>query len=358
MLSFVYNGMPARVIFGSGTIADLPSEVDRLGLSRVLVLSAPAQEADARGICDRLGKLSAGLYPHATMHTPVSRTDDALAVVRDRNIDGFVAIGGGSTTGLSKALAYRTDLPQLIIPTTYAGSEMTPILGETHEGQKHTKSSPRILPEVVIYDVDLTMTLPASVSGTSGMNAMAHAVEAMYANDRNPVINLIATDAVKTLALALPRVIDNPLDKDARADALYGAWLSGICLGSVGMALHHKLCHVLGGLFDLPHAETHAVILPHVLAYNAPAIPDAIERLKDALRTTDPAAALFDLADRLGAKTSLAEIAGSMSLDDLERAAQVASQNQYWNPRTIEVESIRSLLQNAWTGNLRTQNGS
>ena len=187
-----------------------------------------------------------------------------------------MALGGGSTIGLAKAIALRTDLPQIAIPTTYAGSEMTPILGETKDGRKTTQKSPKVLPEVVIYDVDLTMTLPQGLSGTSGINAIAHAVEALYAEDSNPIISVLAEQSIAALGRSLPKIAADPGDREARSDAQYGAFLAGACLGSVGMALHHKLCHTLGGMFDLPHSETHTIVLPHALAYNAPAVPKAV----------------------------------------------------------------------------------
>ncbi len=204
-------------------------------------------------------------------------------------------MGGGSTTGLGKAIALRTDLPQIVLPTTYAGSEMTPILGETRDSAKTTLRDPKVLPEVVIYDVELTLGLPASVSAASGMNAIAHAVEALYARDRNPLISLAGEEGVAALARALPKILDAPRDHEARSEALYGAWLCGVCLGTVGMALHHKLCHALGGSFGLPHAETHAIVLPHAAAYNAPAAPAALACVARALGTDDAARGLDDL---------------------------------------------------------------
>jgi alcohol dehydrogenase class IV len=265
---FTYDLPPTRVIFGAGTLARLVLEVERLGARQALVLSTPGRaEAQANGIAASLGKRSAGIFAGAVMHTPVAVTERALRVVRERGADALVAVGGGSTTGLGKAIALRTGLPQIVLPTTYAGSEMTPILGETREGAKTTLKDPKILPEVVIYDVDLTLGLPAGVSAASGMNAIAHAVEALYARDRNPLISLAAEEGVAALARALPKILDAPRDHEARSEALYGAWLCGVCLGTVGMALHHKLCHALGGSFGLPHAETHAIVLPHAAAY-------------------------------------------------------------------------------------------
>lgn len=348
MRPFSYNGHPARVIFGTGTLSQLPDEVARLGLKRALVLATPPQEADATRIAALLGDASAGVFAGAVMHTPVAVTEQAMAVITERQADGVVAIGGGSTTGLAKAIALRTDLPQIIVPTTYAGSEMTPILGETKDNTKTTQSSPRILPEVVIYDVDLTMTLPAGLSGTSGINAIAHAVEALYAQDANPIIDLMALEAIGALYRSLPRIAKDPADREARSDALYGAWLCGMCLGAVGMSLHHKLCHTLGGTFDLPHAETHTAVLPHALAYNAPAIPSVIERLQAKLGVEDPAGALFDLAGAVGAERSLRGL--GMPEEGIEDATDRAFANPYWNPRPLERDAVRALIARAYAG--------
>ncbi|MEN3351086.1 MAG: maleylacetate reductase, partial [Bradyrhizobium sp.] len=195
---------------------------------------------------------------------------------------------------------------------------------------------------------DLTLTLPAGLAATSGINAIAHAVEALYARDTNPVISLMAEEGIRALAGALPAIAAKPDDRAARSDALYGAWLCGVCLGAVGMALHHKLCHTVGALFDLPHAETHAVLLPHTIAYNAPAAPEAIGRAARALGAPDAADGLFDLSARLGAPRALAEI--GMPEDGIARAAELATKNPYWNPRPIEADGIRALLTRAWSG--------
>jgi alcohol dehydrogenase YqhD (iron-dependent ADH family) len=224
---FVYESLPSRVIFGSGTRDRLGAEIDRLGLRRVLVLSTPPQRADAEKLAASLGGRVAGVFAEAAMHTPVDVTERVMAQVAARQVDGTVAVGGGSTTGLGKAIALRTDLPQIVLPTTYAGSEMTPILGETREGRKTTQRSAKVLPEVVIYDVDLTMTLPQALSATSGMNAIAHAVEALYSPDRNPIVSLMADEAITALGRALPIIMADPADRLARSDALYGAWLCG-----------------------------------------------------------------------------------------------------------------------------------
>jgi len=348
MREFLYKANPARVVFGAGTLARLPEEVERLGLSRVLVVATPEQESQARSLARSLGARAAGVFAGAKMHTPVEVTDAAMAMAIECKADGLVAVGGGSTTGLAKAIAFRTDLPQIVAPTTYAGSEMTPILGETKDGRKTTLTSGRVLPEVVIYDVELTLGLPVTMSVTSGMNAIAHAVEALYARDANPIVAMMAEEAVGAMARALPKIAKRPADLEARADALYAAWLCGVCLGSVGMALHHKLCHTLGGAFGLPHAETHAAVLPHALAYNAPAAPEAIARINRALDRQDAPRALYDLAHGLGAEMSLGKL--GMPEGGVDEAVDLAMANPYWNPRPLEKQTLRAALQAAFDG--------
>jgi alcohol dehydrogenase class IV len=350
---FTYTGHPMRVVFGTGTLSSVRDEAERLAIQRALVLTTPAQTGHGRAVTELLGDRAVGLFSGAVMHTPVEVTAAALDLTGTLAADGIVSIGGGSTIGLGKAIAVRTGLPQIAIPTTYAGSEMTPILGETQDGRKTTRSSPEILPETVIYDVDLTLGLPVSLSGTSGINAIAHAAEALYAREANPITSLMAEQAIAALARALPAIAGDPADHDARRGALYGAWLCGICLGAVGMSLHHKLCHVLGGTFGLPHSETHTVMLPHALAYNAAAAPEAMGRIARAVRISDRSgdaapSALYDLAGAVGAQRSLAAL--GMPADGLDRAADLAVANPYWNPRPLERDAIRALLERAFTG--------
>ena len=348
MTPFHFTSDPVRVIFGRGTLDKVGDEVRRLGRSRALLLSTPQQVGQVRDLAGRLGALAVGVFSDATMHTPVEVTERALAMVVELKADCTVALGGGSTTGLGKAIALRTDLPQIVIPTTYAGSEATAIIGETRDGVKATQRTLKVLPEVIVYDVDLTMTLPASMAATSGMNAIAHAIEALYAQDANPVTSLMAEECIRALARALPRIAANPGDLEARSDALYGAWLGGTCLNAVGMALHHKLCHTLGGSFDLPHAETHTVVIPHATAYNRVAAPAAMQRIAAALGAKDAAAGLFDLAVSLKAPTSLKSL--GLREADLDRAADLAVKSPYWNPRPVDRAGIRALLDDAFHG--------
>ena len=259
-----------------------------------------------------------------------------------------MAIGGGSTTGLGKAIALDSGLPILAIPTTYAGSEMTPIYGITEGGLKKTGKDPRVLPRTVIYDPELTYGLPVPMSVTSGINAIAHAAEGLYSVDGNPIMDLMAEEGIAALGRALPAIRTQPRDPAARADALYGAWLCGTVLGNVGMALHHKLCHTLGGSFNLPHAETHTIVLPHALAYNAAAAPRAMERIARALGGRSAAQAVFDLARDNGAPVALRDI--GLQEADLARACDIALQNQYPNPRPLERAPLMQLLQDAFEG--------
>ena len=345
---FIYNGQPARVIFGAGRLADLGAEIDRLGGKRAILIVTPRQKAFAEDIAGQLDGRVAGIFAEAEMHTPVAVTERAMALVGEARADLAVAIGGGSTVGLSKAIALRTRLPQIVVPTTYAGSEMTPILGETKDGVKTTQSSPEILPEVVIYDVALTLSLPPKLAVTSGMNAIAHSVEALYARERNPIISLMAEESIRAIGRALPGIVAAPGDRGPRSDALYGAWLAGSCLGSVGMSLHHKLCHTLGGTFGLPHAETHTIVLPHATAYNAAAAPEAMRRIAGALGASDAADGLYDLARSLGAQMGLRDL--GMPEEGIDRAAELAVKNPYWNPRAIEPAAVRGLIARAWAG--------
>ena len=345
---FVYNGAPGRVVFGRGTIAGVGEEAARLGIAHALVISTLEQAAEGERVRELLGNRAIAVFAGARMHTPVDVTEQAMAIVGRDHVDGTVAIGGGSTTGLGKAIALRTNLPQIVLPTTYAGSEMTNLLGETAGGEKKTLRDPKIRPETVIYDVDLTLTLPPKLSVTSGLNAMAHAVEGLYARDGNPVLSLMAEEGIRAIGAALSGIARDPRDAGARSDALYGAWLCGMALASTSMAIHHKLCHVLGGSFDLPHAETHAVILPHAIGYNAHAAPEAIGRVARALGVADAAAGLFDMAKAAGAPTALRDI--GMPESGLDRAADLAVADPYWNPRPIERGAIRALLDDAWHG--------
>lgn len=345
---FIYSGLAGRVVFGAGSLAHAGREIELLGARRALILCTPEQRDVADRLADVLGARAAGIFDRAVMHVPVEVAREARDVAASLQADCAVAIGGGSTTGLGKAIALESGLPILAIPTTYAGSEMTPIYGITEAGLKKTGRDVRVLPRTVIYDPDLTMGLPVDMSVASGINAIAHAAEGLYSVDGNPVMDLMAQEGIAALARAVPALRRASGDRQARSDALYGAWLCGIVLGNVGMGLHHKLCHTLGGTWNLPHAQTHAIVLPHALAYNRSHAPQAMRRIADALGGTDAAGAAYDLVQQNGIPTALRDI--GMPLDGLERACELALQAQYPNPRPLEREALTVLLRNAYAG--------
>ena len=345
---FIFSAHAARVVFGVGSLAHLDREIGLLGAKRALVLSTPEQAAQAEDLAKRLGSRCAGVFAKAVMHVPVETARQARNEAARIGADCAVAIGGGSTTGLGKAIALESSLPILAIPTTYAGSEMTTIYGITEGGQKKTGRDPRVLPKTVIYDPEITLSLPPALSATSGMNAIAHAVEALYAVDANPIISMMSEEGIRALAQGLPGVMANPHDMAARNLCLYGAWLCGMALNGTSMALHHKLCHTLGGSFNLPHAETHTVVLPHATAYNAKAAPEAMMRVARALGATEAARGLYDLEVKLGTPRALKDL--GMPESGLDKAADLAAANPYANPVPIERAAIRQLLDNAFHG--------
>lgn len=348
MKPFVYTAQPARVVFGAGSLSQLAKEIDALGAKKALVLSTPEQRASAEMVATLLGPRAAGVFDRAVMHVPIETAREARELAKKLGADCAVAIGGGSTTGLGKAIALDSGLPILAIPTTYAGSEMTPIYGITEAGLKKTGRDLRVLPRTVIYDPELTLSLPVGLSVTSGINAIAHAAEGLYAVDSNPIMDLMAEEGIAAIGRALPAIKKEASNMAARSDALYGAWLCGTVLGHVGMALHHKLCHTLGGSFNLPHAETHTIVLPHALAYNAKAAPQAMQRIARALGGASAAQAVYDLAKANGAPVALKDI--GMQEADLDKACDIALQNQYPNPRPLERVAIRQLFQDAFEG--------
>jgi maleylacetate reductase len=343
--AFTYDAPATRVVFGPGRRCELPAELTRLGVQRALVVAS----GSAREVAGKLARLAGavGVFQGAVQHVPQETADLARARAAEARADGLVAVGGGSAIGVAKAVALESALPILALPTTYSGSEMTPIYGITAGGRKRTGRDARVLPRVVIYDPELTLDLPPAVSGPSGMNALAHCVEAFYGPGANPVTSLMAEEATRLLAGALPQVVRAPKDLEARSEALYGACLAGAALAVAGTGLHHRLCHVLGGSYGLPHAETHAVLLPHVLAFNAPATPHTVARLRRVLGD-DPAVALFDLGSRLHTPPGLRAI--GMKEECLDEAAHLGCDSPPANPRAVEARGLRALLDDAFRG--------
>lgn len=355
MNPFTYDQLPGRIVFGAGRLAEVGAEVERLGARRVMLISDWATADAAAAITVQLGARLALAWDEVAQHVPVDLAERARDAATDAAIDCVVCLGGGSSTGLAKALALSHEVPIVAVPTTYAGSEQTSIYGLTGGRHKQTGKNPIVVPKTVIYDPELTVGLPPQVTGPSAFNALAHSVEALYAPGNNPVTSALALEGVRAIHDSLPTVMSSPGDLEARGTLLYGAYLSGVALGTTSTGLHHKLCHVLGGRFNLVHADAHSVILPHAIAFNAPALPDEMARLADALGAHggDPAAALWDLAVASNVPTRLADLAGSDGLlrrEDLPGAAHAAAEEITVNPRPVTEADLLGLLERAYEG--------
>jgi maleylacetate reductase len=343
--AFVYDALPGRVVFGVGSVEHLGEEVDRLGAGRVLAI---AGKRAIDGLVERLGGRWAASFTDVQQHVPVEAAARAVAAASEAGADCLVAMGGGSATGMAKAVALERQVPIVAVPTTYAGSEVTPIYGLTGPEGKRTGRDPRVLPRTVVYDPALTTGLPAQVTGPSGMNALAHCVEALYAPGANPITSLLAEEGARALHRGLPGAVADPGDLAARSDALLGAWLAGTALAAAGIGIHHQLCHLLGGAYRLPHAELHAVVLPHAVHFVAPAARPQLARLAGSLGVDDVAGGIWDLGRRLGTPASLAEL--GLAEAELDRAAEQAVARVVQTPRRAGVSELRALLQAAWQG--------
>lgn len=350
MPRFDYEALPGRVVFGAGTARKaLAAEVDRLGATRVLLVATEQEEALARELAAPMGDRVVAVFGGVRPHVPLPVAEAARALAGSVRADALLSVGGGSTTGTAKAIALTTGLPILAVPTTYAGSEVTPVWGLTEAARKTTGVDRRVLPRTVVYDPELTLTLPPELTAASGLNALAHCVEAFWAPGRNPISALAAEEGIRALATGLPAVVNDPDDLGPRSDLLYGAYLAGSAFAVAGSGLHHKICHALGGAYDLPHALTHAIVLPHVLAFNAPAAPDAVRRIGRALGTDDPARQLRALTAELGIPTGLGEL--GMLAEQIDEAAELVQPSvPADNPRPAGQAELREIIEAAWAG--------
>jgi len=345
MISFTHDVPPQRVVFGVGVLSRVSEEAERLGMSRALVVATPGSGARlGQRVVEILGSRAARLHAQAVIHVPKAVAEAGLAAALGAKADGLVAAGGGSAIGLAKAIARETGLSILAIPTTYSGSEATSIFGITDGARKVTGRDVKVMPRTIIYDPELTLGLPAAVSAASGMNAIAHCVESFWADGRTPVTLALASEAMRRFGKNLPAVVANGADCDARGECLVAAWLSGTVL-SVSNGLQHKLAHVLGGL-GLPHAEAHAIILPHVTRFNLAAAPEAKARLAGALGSGDPAAAIADMLKRFPIPQRLRDIGFDAGKTDFV-AGEIAVQS-IKSPRPVSAADVRELLQTAY----------
>jgi alcohol dehydrogenase class IV len=340
-----YEGLTGRVVFGAGALDRLGDELDRLGARRVLLV---ASKRVADELTERLGDRHAATFSEIVQHVPVEVAERARQLARQVEADSLVAVGGGSAVGVAKAVALDLELPIVAVPTTYAGSELTMIYGLSQDGRKQTGRDPRVLPRVVLYDPALTVPLPPQVTGPSGMNALAHGVEAFYGPGANPVSTALAVEGIRALAAGLPAAVERPGDLEGRTTALRGAWLAGAALAVAGTGIHHQICHVLGGAFGLDHGGMNAVLLPHTVRFVTPAVPAAMAEVAAALGAADAATGCFDLARRIGAPTSLAAL--GLAGADLDRAAELCAGHITGRPRPARVEELRALLGAAHAG--------
>lgn len=352
MHDFVHDVPASRVVFGPGRRTELAGELARLGVSQPLLVAGAGLPAGEEVAAD-LGEALAGRFDEVVMHVPADVAARAVRAAQAVDADSLVAVGGGSAIGTAKAVAKETRLPIVALPTTYAGSEMTSIWGLTEQRRKATGRNPHVLPKVVIYDPELTLSLPPELSAASGLNALAHLVEGLYAPGVSPLQVVTARDGIRTLASGLPRVVRKPDDIDARCEVAYGAWLAGWMLGTTGMGLHHKVCHTLGGTYDLPHAPSHSAVLPYAVAVNAAAAPEAMAAIeaafRDAGRHVDHAAgAIWDLRHEIGAPAALADLGFSEA--SLDAAAELVVQGHPVNPRPVDHATARAVLAAAHSG--------
>jgi maleylacetate reductase len=344
---FTHEGVPTRIVFGLGARHGLADELDRLGLSQVMLIASGSSRAEADALVGVLDHRLTWRVDGVRQHVPAERaqevTDDAVRA----GADGVVTLGGGSATGLGKAVAL-SGLPLVAVPTTYAGSEMTPVWGITAGRHKETGRDPLVVPKTVIYDPELTFGLPPLITAASGMNALAHCLEALWAPGASPLSAPLALDGARALCEALPAAVAEPWDPRSRSRALVGACQAGMALASAGTGLHHRLCHVLGGRYDLPHAQTHAALLPHVVAFNEPLLGPLAARMAVAVGSGRAAAGVHDLAVRMGLEMALSELGMPQSgIDDV--AAEVAADPPS-NPRAVDEAGLRSILRAAWEG--------
>jgi maleylacetate reductase len=348
MLEFNYKGLPWNILFGAGALQRLPEEVEKLGFGRALVLTTAQQQSAGEEILQLLGDKGAGLFSEAKMHVPAQTLEAAISRADEIQADCTVSLGGGSTTGLGKALAAQKSLPNIAIPTSFAGSEMTNIWAVTETDRKVTARDDAVVPTLTIYDPELTLTMPVGFAMVSGVNALAQAIVNVATDKPNPMVASMALEGIRALVSALPRIKANPDDSEARAEALYGASMAGAALGTGSTGLHHKLCHVFGGTFNTPHAETHAILLAHSVAYNTNAAAEGTARVAQAMGVEDAALGIYELVRELGAPLALSEI--GIKETDLDQAAEVVTEQAFNNPEAVTKEKVRALLQHAFEG--------
>jgi alcohol dehydrogenase class IV/protocatechuate 3,4-dioxygenase beta subunit len=347
-LAFTWQASPSRVTLRHGAVDAIADEVAHAGGSRALVIAGGPSVADGlQRVLRQLAERAVAVIDDAAQHVPADNATSAAARAREAGADIVVTIGGGSATGLGKAVAVMCSLPLIAIPTTYAGSEMTPVWGRTDGGRKVTERDDRALPVAVIYDPALYRGMPARLAGASGMNALAHCLEALWLPATSPMTRALAAFGVRQLTNGLPRVVADPDDTDAHAKNLVGACVAGLSFAQAGSGIHHRTCHVLGGGWNLPHAETHAVLLPHSTALVAAHSPETAQRLGHVMGGGDPAQRVFALLEQLDLPRSLAELGlPETALSNATQRVLAASRD---DPLADEM-AVREMLAAAYAG--------
>jgi alcohol dehydrogenase class IV len=345
-MDFSFASAAPRAIFEAGAQEKTGEELDRLGVSRVMVVATPTQAGLAAEQARLIDERAAIVYPGAQPHTPTNVTEAALTAVSSVQADAVLAIGGGTAIGLSKAIAFRTGLPQLILPTTFCGSAMTSILIETERGARLMRDDPKIRAAMVIFDPNLLLALPASVARPSAMNALANAIEAMCAGD-NEAKAAVTDFALQALAAALPRLAADPANLEALASALYGSALAGAC-GSTGTSVHHKICDALVGAFDVNHADAHCLMLPYTAAFERGRSSEGMRRVARAFGGEDAPGLIYELMLRVANHTSLKAM--GLTRAALEKAADLVAEDSSFKPARATREDVFHMLTGAFEG--------
>lgn len=346
MAHSVYQPIPARIFFGAGCIEGLAGETERLKLTRSVVVCSSSRAGVAEGLVSHFGPGRTFICAAALPNFPESAFDEVMQAIEESAADGLIAIGGGTPIGLGKAVAAATRLPFIAVPTTYSGSELASNWYVGSGDGKRRGKDVHALPTSIFYDPKLTIGLSSPTSAASGMNAMAHAVESLYGPDINPVVGVMAAEAIRLLGIALPGCADHPDDLDARTDALRGAWFAAGYRAGTGLS--HTMAQRIRDAFDLDHARTHAVTLPYAVAFNAEAAPAAIDTIADALGVSDAAQGLYALNRRLGLPTGYRDL--GMPRDGIDRAIDLLAATRIVNPRPAPRDQIRKVIEMAWRG--------
>lgn len=347
-LKFSHTTLGQRVLFGAGQAAvNLQAEITRFEEPRVMVITGEHGLELAREVA---GLIDVEVWHcEVVMHVPIGTAVTARAIAAKHEIDVLVSVGGGSTTGLAKAIALTTGLPIIAVPTTYAGSEATNVWGLTEASRKTTGADDAVLPVAVIYDSELMLSLPVEMSVASGLNGMAHCIDSLWAPHADPINAALAAEGIRALSAGLPKILIDPTDIEGRDEALYGAYLAAVSFASAGSGLHHKICHVLGGTFNLPHAQTHATVLPYVLAFNAPFAPHAEKRAAEAFGASTALEGLQELREKVNAPQRLSDY--GFTVEGVPEAVAILRDKlPANNPREITSDNLTILLNAALNG--------